>query len=567
MKKLAVLKIAMVVAVQFCIGLPGFVAAQIPKINIDTIPVISGLTFPMQLTHAGDASRRLFIAERRGVIKVFRPGQPDAPGVYLNMNAPDSTVSSVGEGGLLSIAFHPEFASNGLLFVYYTDLAGDLVLARYTASDPAADAITSVVRQQILKIPHPVNKNHNGGELHFNKEDGLLYLSTGDGGGANDVPGNAQNNESLLGKILRIDVTPTDSQNNTYTIPDSNPYGNEVFAKGLRNPFRWSFDSETNDLWIGDVGQGAQEEINQLSKNAALGANFGWRCFEGDSPSPTADLTGCDEASAYTMPVYTYQTGILRGQSVVGGVVYRGKKWPMQGYYIGADYFSGDIHKIAADGSVKEYQTSRFTGITDFGEDEDGEIYAVSNGAVYSISAEIILPVRLASFSGERSVEGVKLSWETASEENFQGFDIEFSTDAKTFEKAGNVAGANTQSGSRYTFSHNTAAKSDLYYRLKMIDTDQTFSYSRIIPVQAAGNDDLFVLPSLIDNGILNVNAGGSFRSVELVSTSGQVLIKREIVSSAVPLRISIAGMAPGIYVVRLAGQDSVVQQKVLVLK
>jgi glucose/arabinose dehydrogenase len=540
--------------------------AQIPDIKINNTPVISGLTEAMQLVHAGDGSNRMFIVERAGVVKSYRPGALGTPIVYLNMNSGGQVVGTAGEGGLLSVAFHPDFSVNGFIYTYYTDLAGDLVLARYTAANPAGDVVSASTRVEILKIPHPVNNNHNGGEMHFGYEDGYLYLSTGDGGAGGDPNKNGQNPNSLLGKILRIDINPPVGSGLNYVIPPSNPYGNEVFALGLRNPFRWSFDRATYDMWIGDVGQGDREEINHRTAGTANGANYGWRCFEGDIRTPGIPLTECPDTAGYVRPVYTYETGSDRGSSVIGGVVYRGSNWPvMQGYYIGTDYYSGDIHKINTDGSVAQYETSTITGIRDIGEDEGGEIYAVTAGQVYRIEAENPLPVTLISFNGVSNAEGVKLSWQTVVEEDFNAFEIEYSLDARRFDPIGSVPGAHAASGGSYSFTHTTSENGLLYYRLKMTDLDQRFRYSKILPIDRGGISDVFVRPSLISSNEMNLVVDEPFHTVELVSVGGQVILTEPINGRSGPVSIPLGDTGSGIYIVRMAGHDRVLQQKILV--
>lgn len=571
MMKYVLNKILVITALVFAALSPAFrAAAQIPVVHIDSVATISGLSSAMQLVHAGDSSNRIFVAERAGIIKVFLPNALGTPIEFLNMNSIAPTVSTAGEGGLLSVAFHPNYETNGYFYTYYTDLAGDLVLARYTAATPSGNSASAATRLEILKIPHPVNSNHNGGELHFGYEDGYLYLSTGDGGSFNDPNQNGQNTSTLLGKILRIDVdTPAGSSLN-YVIPGSNPFGNEVYCLGLRNPFRWSFDRQTFDMWIGDVGQGSREEIDHRAAGATSGANFGWRCWEGDISTPGVDTAGCGDSAKFVFPIYTYPNSVARGKSVIGGVVYRGAEYPvMQGYYIGVDFFSGDIHKILSDGSVKEYQTSTTTGVTDIGEDEAGEIYAVTSSAIYRITAEDALPVTLVNFSGAPGSEGVKLQWKTTMEEDFKAFEVEFSKNARTFENIGIVPGLNAVAGNTYTFSHPTIEKGNLYYRLKMVDLDNTYEYSRIITVSRGeeGENENFVRPSLISDNTMNLLIEEPFQSVEVVSAGGQVVLKEEISGRSGQVSIPLATTASGIYIVRMAGHDRIVQQKVLVLK
>ncbi|GGM74230.1 hypothetical protein GCM10010967_02210 [Dyadobacter beijingensis] len=546
------------------------VAAQIPDVEINPTPVISGLTSAMQLVHAGDGSNRLFVVERAGSIRAYNPGALGTSVEFLNMNSGGQVVSTSGEGGLLSVAFHPNFSTNGFLYTYYTDTNGDLVIARYTSANPAGNTVLASTRVEVLKIPHPVNTNHNGGEMHFGYEDGYLYISTGDGGAGYDPNMNGQSTASLLGKILRIDVNPPAGSGLNYVIPPSNPFGNAIYARGLRNPFRWSFDRETYDMWIGDVGQDRWEEINFRTPGNASGANFGWRCFEGNGYTPGIAIGECPDSASFVKPIYVYATRSARGSSVIGGVVYRGSDWPvMKGYYIGMDYSSGDIHKINSDGSVKEYETSTFTGVRDIGEDESGEIFAVTASAVYRIEAEDPLPVTLVNFSGAPGVEGVKLSWQTSMEKDFKAFDVQYSLDARQFETIGTVTGANATAGNTYSFTHTTIERGNLYYRLKMVDTDESFRYSKMITVDlGAGNlTDLFVRPSLISTNEMNLLVEEPFQTVEIVNTGGQVILMEKIGGRSGPLSIPLGDTASGIYIVRMAGHDRVVQQRVLVLR
>ncbi|WP_439557193.1 PQQ-dependent sugar dehydrogenase [Dyadobacter sp.] len=540
--------------------------AQIPDIRIDVDnPDITDLDEAMQLTHAGDGSNRIFIAERAGLIKVFLPTAPTTPIEFLNMNSPSPRVGVDGEGGLLSITFHPNFESNGYLYTYFTDLAGDLVIGRYTASGNAAAAGSFF---EILKIPHPINSNHNGGAIHFGP-DGFLYASIGDGGGQNDPSNNGQNLNSLLGKILRIDVNVPGGVAQPYQIPADNPSsGSPVFASGLRNPFRWSFDRLTGDAWIGDVGQGAKEEINFRAEGTLGGSNFGWRCYEGDIPTPNIDRTGCLPASSYIAPIYTYVNGAARGNSVIGGRVYRGtRSLLMQGWYIGTDYSSGEIHKILRSQSYTGYQEGELAGTREIGEDESGEIYAVKADAVFRIFADEPLPVKLANFEGVKGNESIKLTWNTTMEERFKGFDVEFSMNAKTFETVGNVPAENAANGTSYVFSHLTKNTGNLYYRLKMIEADDSYEHSRIIMVKTEefAPVNTYARPTIISNNELNLVLDRPFQSVELVNAKGQVFLKEEISGKSGPVTIPIHEAASGLYIVRLENENGVVHEKVLI--
>lgn len=359
------------------------VNAQAPVISLT--PVITGLSTPIQFVNAGDNSNRIFIVQKTGAIKVFDKYY-NSLGTFLTVS---NVNSSSNERGLLSMVFHPGYKSNGIFYVYYTTTNGDLQLARYKVSDDPdiADSNSKVI---LKTIPHSINNNHNGGEMHFGA-DGYLYLSTGDGGGAGDSPNNAQTTTVLLGKILRLDVNTSETPP-YYSIPPDNPFGNEVFAYGLRNPFRWSFDRQTNDMWIGDVGQDLFEEVNFRPADSTNGVNYGWRCYEGPNTYNTS--IGCSgPISKYTFPIYTYPTNSAQSVAITGGNVYRGSTYiDLQGYYIATEFYSGNYFKIKHNNN-NTWDTSTqklaISNIADFGETEDGEIYAVGigNGTIYRLSA------------------------------------------------------------------------------------------------------------------------------------------------------------------------------------
>lgn len=344
-------------------------AAAAPQISLTAV-ITSGLSAPMQFVHAGDGSKRIFIVQKAGTIRVY-----DSTFNFLSVFGTVSNVSTNGERGLLSMAFHPNYSTNGFVYVYYTNTAGNLELARYHVNSGTPNTFDAASKVIVLTIPHPNNSNHNGGELHFGS-DGYLYLSTGDGGGAGDVPNNAQNTSVLLGKILRLAVN-TSTSAPYYSVPAGNPFSNEVYAYGLRNPYRWSFDKATQDMWIGDVGQDSWEEINFRAAAGTSGANYGWRCYEGNAPYNTSGCTGTN----YIFPVHAYATQ-NPAASITGGVVYRGNAYPnLRGVYLSADFYSGVFYKIVPNGSGWDITTQTLspTGIVDFGETESGEVYVVSN--------------------------------------------------------------------------------------------------------------------------------------------------------------------------------------------
>jgi len=344
----------------------------------------TGLVEPIAMDHAPGDTSRVFVLERRGTVRVVRNGVLKAT-PFLDIR---DRVNSSGEGGALSIAFRPDYFRTGLFYVTYTDATMTLHVTRFH-SYPAND-VTGNTGYDILTIPHPNYTNHNGGQLAFGPN-AYLFVGTGDGGGSGDPAGNAQNLGSLLGKILRIDVTRTQS-GLRYAIPSGNPYATstsarrEIWHVGVRNPWRFSFDRGNPNLWIGDVGQGAREEIDRTTGPA----NLGWDCREG---TLTTSYGGsyC-KSSGYTSPVFQYDTHTY-GCAVIGGYVYRGAKYSslLGGTYVFGDYCSGRVWGLGPDasGRLVAGELGVFNGsILAFGRDASNELYLLSsNGSVYRVGA------------------------------------------------------------------------------------------------------------------------------------------------------------------------------------
>jgi glucose/arabinose dehydrogenase len=346
-------------------------------------PVLTGLSSPLYVTHARDRSNRLFVVEQGGRILVLQP-QASTPTVVLDITA---RVLSGGEQGLLGLAFHPDYAMNRRFFVNYTRQPdGATVIAEYQTSLANPD-VADVGETVLLVVAQPF-ANHNGGMIEFGP-DGFLYIGLGDGGAGNDPGNRAQNVNDLLGKILRIDVDIPNPPA-PYSSPPGNPFfgatagRDEIFALGLRNPFRFSFDRETGELVVGDVGQEQREEIDLVT----LGGNYGWRVFEGTR------CTGNDPAlcgsAGFIDPIAEYEhTG---GRcSVTGGYVYRGTRGTLLlGTYVYGDFCSGEIFRLrpVATGAGQAVLLDTELSLSSFGEDEAGEIYVVDlRGAVYRIAA------------------------------------------------------------------------------------------------------------------------------------------------------------------------------------
>lgn len=358
------------------------------QLTISLDPVVDGFEFPLYVTSAGDETGQLYVLEKTGRAWIVSDGIRSAE-PFLDLS---DVVSTESERGLLGIAFSPSYAEDGMFFVNYTDRDGATTVSRFLSSDGVADRTSE---ERLLTIPQPYS-NHNGGMITFGP-DGDLYIGMGDGGSRGDPEGNGQDLGTLLGAMLRIDVARDGSQtrNTGYAVPDDNPFVDtsgarpEIWAYGLRNPWRFSFDRLTGDLWIGDVGQNAYEEIDFAPASSAGGENYGWDLYEATHPYPP----GATAASGdFTPPVIEY--GRKAGQSITGGYVYRGAAYEaMWGTYLYGDYGSGSLWGLrrASDGTI-ENRLLLETGmpLTSFGEDDDGELYVVdiSGGTIYRIVAQ-----------------------------------------------------------------------------------------------------------------------------------------------------------------------------------
>jgi glucose/arabinose dehydrogenase len=364
--------------------------AQWPAISV--VVLATGFNQPTAIANGGDY--RLFVAERTGLIRIVERDGSVRPLPFLDIT---NLVFSVGHGeqGLLGLAFHPDYPQTPYFYLNYTavaaqsDLAtsnGATVVARFTVSDDPHRA-DPASKLELLTIPQPAG-NHNGGDLQFGP-DGYLYVATGDGGSGGDPWDNAQNRQSLLGKILRLDV----NSGAPYAIPSDNPFVgdagtlDEIWALGLRNPWRLSFDRQQGDLFIADVGQNAREEVNFQPATSAGGENYGWRCYEGNA---AYNLSGCGPTNAYVFPMYDYphtnnDNPADAGQSITGGFVYRGSQFPaLTGHYIFADFVRSHVW-LARPGEsgwvVQPLGTvSGLNNPSTFGEGCDGELYVAGYG-------------------------------------------------------------------------------------------------------------------------------------------------------------------------------------------
>src|SRR5512140_376814 len=395
------------------------ISATLPS-AVKLTPVISGLTQPVFVTHAGDSSNRLFVVQQTGQIRLFKNGGLLAAH-FLDVSGVSGFTHAASEQGLLGLAFDPNYATNRRFYVTYTITTGNATfpyavrLVRYQASSTNPDAANPASAFVILTIAKKYT-NHNGGMIGFGR-DGYFYWGTGDGGSGGDPDNNAQNLHSLLGKMLRIDLTSTPSAGKTYVIPPTNPfYGStdtalrkEIWAYGLRNPWRWSFDRLTGDLLIGDVGQNTEEEIDFRAASSTGGENYGWHILEGNlcyTPS-----SGCVPPAHYVAPVSVYDHGTNDsvGCAVTGGYVYRGSASPaLQGVYFYGDYCSGNLWALVHNSNgtwSRKLIAATGLNISSFGQDQAGELYLVDygGGRVLRISQP---PQVIGSFLSEAALDG-----------------------------------------------------------------------------------------------------------------------------------------------------------------
>jgi glucose/arabinose dehydrogenase len=329
-------------------------------------PVASGLERPVDLQ--SDGAGRLYIVEKLGHIHLFQDAEDGDVSETPFLNIEDRVNDSSNEMGLLGLAFHPNYSQNGFLYVNYTGSGGDTFISRFQANGDTVDPNSEMI---LLTVAQPF-PNHNGGVVVFGP-DGYLYAGLGDGGSAGDPFGNGQSLDTLLGKILRIDVDSAEP----YSIPPDNPFGDEIWAYGLRNPWRISFDRSTGDLYIGDVGQNAWEEIDFMEAGSAGGVNFGWDHREGAHDYEGGGPEGMIDPIAE----YSHPDG---GCSVTGGFVYRGPMPEWNGIYLYGDYCTGFVWGLIKPEPGGEWQNQLLfqtnKRITSFGQDESGELYIITDG-------------------------------------------------------------------------------------------------------------------------------------------------------------------------------------------
>jgi glucose/arabinose dehydrogenase len=533
------------------------------------------LTFSsaLDLQNSGDGTNRIFVAEQDGIIKVF-PNEQNVTSAKIFLDITDR-VTSGGETGLLGLAFHPDYESNGYLYVNYT--APDplrTVISRFQVSSTNPDSADKNTEQILLEYNQPFS-NHNGGCVAFGP-DGYLYIAAGDGGSGGDPQNNAQNINNLLGKIIKIDVDNPQTPFN-YGIPSDNPFVDstnvdirkEIYAWGLRNPWRFSFDFTTGWLWAADVGQGDWEEVDIIEN----GGNYGWRCYEGNH---AYNISGCN--AVYDFPIWEYSHSL--GFSITGGYVYRGQNVPeLTGKYICGDYVSTRVWAIEYDG-VNPATSSQITtapgSITSFGEDENKELYLVSfNGKIYRFVPTVV-PVELITFDAAYTNGKVILSWYSDTETNNAGFMIERSSDGANFEQIIFIGGSGTTPKRNvYSYTDESVKYGIYYYRLKQINYDGSFEYLKVVAVDL-GTPKEFVLEQNYPNPF-NPNTTikyyvpeHSFVTIKIYDVLGneiKTLINDEKSAGYYKIDFDASQFSSGIYFYVLKSNEFVASQKMLLIK
>lgn len=525
---------------------------------------VGGFNSPVDLTGAGDGSNRLFIVEQAGRIKIYdQTTNQTLASNFLDITA---RVRSGGERGLLGVAFHPDFATNGFFYVNYTTLTrnglvdGTTVIARYTVTPGGNDADED--SEQVLLTVNQPYSNHNAGDLAFGP-DGYLYIPVGDGGSGGDPDDFSQNNRSLLGKMLRIDVDNPSGGNN-YGIPADNPFltpgdtiPDEIYATGLRNPWRISFDRLTGDLWIGDVGQNAREEVNFQEAGTPGGQNYGWDCREGTIAFVNSSVR-CDDPLTLTEPVFDYEHDFSTGGfSLTGGFVYRGSAPDLRGYYVCIDFSSRRLflYNRATNSLIR--QSDGISSVSTFGEDDNGELYIVSlGGTFYRLTTQQSLPVELTDWTASPQAKTVNLNWTTTTETGAATFEIERSADGQNFFLLTSLpaTGApNAETNYQHTDSEPLTGRS--YYRLVQRDVDgrSTIYEVRSVLMSGSGNtvpivspnpatSEFFVeVPELMSDGMI---------TLRMFSTDGRLVLtsKQPAVAGSARLSYQLPDLPGGVY-------------------
>jgi len=535
-----------------------------PTLNFTPL-ALSGpaLVQPVDITGCGDGSGRLFIVEKRGTIRIVQNGEV-LNSFFLSI---EDQVMNSGERGLLGLAFHPAFPSSPYIYVNYV-IEGTITsrISRFTVNPNNPNEIDEST-QLILLEQTGVQTNHKAGDLAFGP-DGYLYIGMGDGGGGGDPSNAGQNLETLLGKMLRIDINATAPPLN-YAIPADNPFvgiagRDEIWAFGMRNPWRISFDRETGDFWIGDVGQNLWEEVDMVPAGTPGGMNFGWDCKEGNH---NYEPGNCSGNAVFTWPVFEYPHTCNPcpngyGASLTGGFVYRGADYPvLEGCYVCADFVSNYLWMIKQTGSdplTFDVYVQDGTGIVaelvTFGEDDEGELYASNlNGTLYKVSASGSLPVQWESVDARIVPGGNKLEWTLHQSIGIDYFEVQRSLQSsfEDFTVVTQIAPVEEQISYQYTDPYIQPLA--VYYRIaaKMQDGSTEYSpFLRILP-------DPVSKPTLVfeqNSNIWRINLPGEWRNGEvmLYDLQGKEIYARKLGADQ---QINLSPpITPGCYFVKIRG-------------
>ena len=545
--------------------------------TLEFATVATNFSSPVDLAAPADGTDRLFVVERGGTVKIIDQlsdatnravlGTP-----FLSLGG---SLSSGGERGLLGLAFHPNYVTNGFFYVNYTvSVNGQLTtrISRFARSANNPNQANATSELVLLAFAQPYG-NHNGGDLAFGP-DGYLYIATGDGGSGGDPQGLAQNRTNLLGNILRIDVdTPNAAAGTNYSIPTTNPYANntngfrpEIWSYGWRNPWRFSFDRQTGDMWVADVGQNQWEEVSFEVAGSAGGGNYGWKCKEGDN---TFSAGACVSGATLTDPIFEYpHNNTTGGSSITGGFVYRGDDYPaLNGYYIVADYASNNFWRIDANTQAASIQSGTgVSRVSTFGESNTGELYLaeLSSGQIKRVFTNAVLPVELLHFTARAAERQVDLRWATATESQSSHFDIERSTDGLYFEAIGRQATAgNTTTERRYAYTDRNLPPGTYYYRLRHVDLDGSAQYGPVRRVTVAGETVLELRPNPSHNG--QVFAHLPVRTDAPLTWALRDVSGRELLRMSGGADWRLHDLAPGVYFVTATADGQRYTQRLVV--
>jgi hypothetical protein len=536
--------------------------------------VATGLGLVTDISNANDGSKRIFVANKSGLVTILDSTYHNL-GTLLNIS---SLISTTSEKGLLGLAFHPDFKSNGYFFVNYNPAGTNLTrISRFSVINPAANTPASISTEKtIITITGARFENHKAGDLAFGP-DGYLYITTGDGGSGGDPDGNGQHGNSLLAKILRLDINTSLN----YVIPPSNPFTanssilDEIWDLGVRNPWRISFDRQTGDLWIADVGQNAREEINVEAPGAG-GKNYGWNCREGFAGFSAS----CQNNTGFTDPVFEYlhcspcnTPGF--GNSITGGFVYRGSNpanAALKGYYICADYVSFHAWLIKQSSGIAGPREAlqviiinklTTSGVTSFGELENGEILAgLDNGTIGTITATRALPLKSLQIEGLRENKQILLRWKSEGESGIDQYYVEKSEDGISYYDLGpGVIAKNDPIHAEYSYTDINPVSNKNYYRIRTLDKDSSIHYSEVIALIGWPSSKMVYYSASMKVLFMNTRQELA-QPIQVFNYQGQLI--KQMTYHGQPLNLP--DLAQGIYLVRYMDQDKIRVEKIAVL-